>query len=712
MGENTNGGEGFFDVTISAKKLIVPLSLALSMRRASSLPPGERGYVSSYNKLMFSGCENVFQKKIIELEKSVKSPEVPREWLTTNSYGGYASGPLTGKPFRRYHTLYTHALTPPVGRINLVNWFELFINQQPVEFDSFAYTPAPTFFAEEPVSVNFRLRLPQNKNESYLDIFFENNNIPGSIELEPYFVLRPHDDLRTEPGQFQMTGEGTSDFNPLSLKKHSEPEQIDSGISCLVGVKDCETDCKAFITGYNGHFIPDDSWVKLPLYSEDARRGETEQEFAFKPGRIKLSPDINSQRLIISPEVEVNFSRCGEISRPSLPEENSIDEEKFDLDSTLDWGAEHFIVRRDETLNSIIAGYPWFADWGRDTMLCLEGLCLIDGKLKVARNIISAFGHYLDQGMIPNRFPEEGNQPAYNTVDGTLLWVEAIRLYREYGGKKNFVLETCFPWLKELIDFHLEGTRYGIHYDRETGLLFSGKKGTQLTWMDAKYRGKVVTPRDGYPVEIQALWYNTLSFAAKLAGELEEKRVEEKYSKIARRVREVFKSSYWCQDGYYLDRLDPDGRPDKRLRPNQIFVFAPGFPISADRKRGRQMIRTIDKHLKVPLGLRTLSPEHPEYKGQHTGPREIRDEAYHQGTVWPWLLYPYAKTLEAVFPEQEVKSRLEEISRPFCERLEEAGVGCVSEIFDGSSPHSPRGCFHQAWSVAALRYIRNKVNKM
>ncbi len=361
--------------------------------------------------------------------------------------------------------------------------------------------------------------------------------------------------------------------------------------------------------------------------------------------------------------------------------------------------SDQFIVNRSSSEEpdgkTIIAGYHWFGDWGRDTMISLPGLTISTGRHEVCRSILQTFAKYIDRGMLPNRFPDSGEQPEYNTVDATLWYFEAIRAYHEATGDDNFIVE-LFPVLTEIIDRHIRGTRYNIHVDSEDGLLFSGEKGVQLTWMDAKVGDWVVTPRTGKAIEVNALWYNALRTMVKIAKRINEPcKVYESMAELALRGF----GRFWNEnDLYCYDVIDgPDGN-DPTLRPNQIFaVSLPESPLKTAQQKAVVDIcalRLITSH-----GLRSLDSRDPKYQGHYGGDQFHRDSAYHQGTVWGWLLGPFVLAHLKVYKDP---IRAREFIEPMCNQLFTHGLGTLSEIYDGDAPFSPRGCIAQAWTVAEV----------
>jgi predicted glycogen debranching enzyme len=359
-----------------------------------------------------------------------------------------------------------------------------------------------------------------------------------------------------------------------------------------------------------------------------------------------------------------------------------------------------FIVQAPGGRSTIIAGYPWFSDWGRDTMIALPGLCLTTGRAEVAAEILRSFAAYVDRGMIPNRFPDVGERPEYNTVDATLWYVVAIYRYVESTGDVALLRETLWPALQEIVRCHREGTRYGIHMDPEDGLLYAGQPGVQLTWMDAKVGDWVVTPRIGKPVEINALWHSALAAMATFAERLGEDAAQAEYAALARTAATQFAARYTRLDGRGLyDVLDtPGGGPDMAIRPNQVFALSlPLAPLDPTSPLARAIVLTVQQELYTPCGLRTLSPRDPAYRPRYEGDPLNRDRAYHQGTVWPWLMGPY---VEACYRVTGNRERAIGLLRPLMDELTAYGIGSLAEVYDGGTPQRPNGCIAQAWSVS------------
>ena len=345
--------------------------------------------------------------------------------------------------------------------------------------------------------------------------------------------------------------------------------------------------------------------------------------------------------------------------------------------------------------DSVIAGYPWFGDWGRDTMIALPGLTLSTGRPEVAKSILRTYASFVDRGMLPNRFPEAGEVAKYNTVDATLWYFEAARQYVNATRDEELV-EELFPTLADIVHWHVQGTRYNIHVDPSDGLLFAGEPGNQLTWMDARVGGEPVTPRIGKPVEVNALWYNALLSVTQFSRLLKKPAAE--YKSLAERVRASFKRFWNEAKGYCFDVIDGPAGHDASLRPNQLIaVSLPESPLTPVQQRS--VVEACARHLLTSHGLRSLAPEDSSYRGHYGGDPHERDAAYHQGTVWGWLLGPFALAHLRAFRDPVTAASFLE---PMAEHLKTHGLGTASEIFDGDPPFTPRGCFAQAWTVAEI----------
>ncbi|MBA3440389.1 MAG: glycogen debranching enzyme N-terminal domain-containing protein, partial [Pyrinomonadaceae bacterium] len=444
-------------------------------------------------------------------------------------------------------------------------------------------------------------------------------------------------------------------------------------------------------------------WYRNFEYEAERRRGLDFTEDLFSPFVLKFDLSRRTSVTIIASTERREINRVNGYRQAEIERRRktiftaSVDDE---FAHTLTAAADKFIVARGSK-KTIIAGYHWFSDWGRDTMIALPGLTLVTNRFDVARSILSEFARHTNHGMLPNRFPDAGESPEYNTVDATLWFFEAVRAFLKYTDDNEFVRTNLYDVMVDIIAWHVRGTRYNIHLDAD-GLLNSGEEGMQLTWMDAKVGDWVVTPRLGKPVEIQALWYNALRIMEDLAGKFGDLPGQRQYAERAAQAKESFNRLFWNESaGCLYDCINGEAR-DASIRPNQIFAISlPHSMLSGER--AKKVIEVTERDLLTPYGLRSLSPHDPQYRGRYEGDPLSRDGAYHQGTVWAWLIGPFITAHLKVFGESgEGRERAAQWLASFRNHLGEAGLGHVSEIFDGDAPHQARGCIAQAWSVAEL----------
>jgi predicted glycogen debranching enzyme len=439
-------------------------------------------------------------------------------------------------------------------------------------------------------------------------------------------------------------------------------------------------------------------WYRNFEYDRERERGLDYLEDLFNPFTLVL--DLSRQ----PDQAAIASTEAHAIESASQLRRSEIERRKAILTSaimpSLARAADQFIVKREEHA-TVIAGYHWFSDWGRDTMIALPGLTLSTQRPEVARSILLAFAGCVDRGMLPNRFPDAGETPEYNTVDATLWFFEAARAYLAHTGDLDFIRTGLYGVLADIVSWHERGTRYGIRADHD-GLLLAGEPGVQLTWMDAKIGDWVVTPRQGKAVEIQALWYNALRVMEDMAQRLGDVTRSAHYKELAERARSSFAKLFWnSAEGCLYDVVNGDAR-DASIRPNQILAVSL-FHNMLSPDLAARVVETVQRHLLTPFGLRTLSPSDPQYRGRYEGDPRSRDSAYHQGTVWPWLMGPFLKAYVEVkgrSPEAREQARkwLSELSR----YMEDEGVGQLPEVFDGDAPHRAGGCIAQAWTVAEL----------
>ena len=437
-------------------------------------------------------------------------------------------------------------------------------------------------------------------------------------------------------------------------------------------------------------------WYRNFQYALEQERGLDFAEDLFNP--CTLIFEMNSRTKVSIIASTTQHKACdADVYRKAELERRSTN--KTDLVTLLTKASDQFIVSRERG-ETVIAGYHWFADWGRDTMIALPGLTLVNGRSDVAKHVLAEFSTHVDQGMLPNRFPDAGEAPEYNTVDATLWFFEAVRSFLQYTGDYEFVRTSLYSVLQDIVNWHVKGTRYRIHVD-EDGLIFSGEPGVQLTWMDAKVGGRVVTPRHGKPVEIQALWYNALRVMEDLAGRFNEPNAKQEYGAMADKACVSFNQLFWNeQAGSLYDVINGEIR-DASIRPNQVIAISLTNTM-VPKERAMSIMGVVERELLTPRGLRTLSPSDPNYIGRYEGGPGSRDGAYHQGTVWPWLIGPYITAYVKTFGRNAGRSFAAMWLENFQQHLHEACLGQVSEVFDGDAPHAPRGCVAQAWSVAEL----------
>jgi predicted glycogen debranching enzyme len=473
----------------------------------------------------------------------------------------------------------------------------------------------------------------------------------------------------------------------------------------------------------SGHYRKSERWIERLYYREEASRGESCLDDCYQPGyfevEVKAGGNEKFAAIAIADESEIYARKILDEMPHSIYDAEALyqrelkcredflekfyeEHEGFPLDDWLKWivlAGDMFVVKGASSMErSVIAGYHWFEAWGRDTFISLPGLMFVTGRFEEARKVFLTFKKYCKQGLIPNLISDGFGQPFYNAVDATLWFVNATLQYLKYTGDFKFVEEQLWETLKTAIENHVKGTLFNIHVDSD-GLL---SHGPQLTWVDATVDEQPVTPRAGKAVEIQALWYNTLKTMELLANRFKEKSGAQEYAELAEKARKSFVEKFWnMEKGYLFDVVNENRREDS-LRPNQVFAFALDFTM-LDKEKSEGVVDVLQRELLTPYGLRTLARNDPKYVGVYAGDRRSRDKAYHNGTVWPWLLGPFVtaylkiKGYSAFTREYALKNFLLPL---FTEQIFKAGIGVISEIFDGDPPHTPRGCIAQAWSIA------------
>lgn len=626
-----------------------------------------------------------------------------REWLETNGLGGFASSSIAGANTRRYHGLLMAATNPPVGRVLLLSKLEetLLIAERRVDLATNEYAgavhprgldflvgfrldPFPVFTFEcEGVLLEKAVFMPHGQNTTVIAYRLLRAPAKANVELE----LRPLIAFR----DYHSTTHENGALNPALQQ---EPGLV--SVAPYPGLPRLYLAHNAAEVGMPG------SWYRNFFYRLEQERGLDAVEDLFNPMMLRFVLSQASDAIVIASTERQDANHAAAYREAELRRRKAIQQAAAadDFARSLALAADQFLVSRGDG-STVIAGYPWFTDWGRDTMIALPGLTLLTGNAHLAKNVLRTFAVHVDRGMLPNRFPDHGEAAEFNTVDATLWYFEAIRAYGAATGDYSLIKNELYPVLTSVLDWHIKGTRYGIRM-LDDGLLHAGEPGVQLTWMDAKIGDWVVTPRSGKPVEIQALWYNALNIMEEFAGRFGDAPNQRRCKTVSALLHSTFNRLFWNQSAGCLYDLVDGGAPDASIRPNQIFaVSLPHSMLAPDR--ARQVVEVVERELLTPVGLRTLNHNSGAYRPRYQGSPLERDAAYHQGTVWPWLLGPFVTAYVKVNGgDVDARRRAEQMMSGLREHLSQAGLGQISEIFDADAPHLPRGCFAQAWSVAEI----------
>ncbi len=627
------------------------------------------------------------------------------EWLETGGTGAFAAGSVAGACTQRYHNIFMVPRQPPVSRVILVNnleetvslgerTFALSANVYPGTIhpeghryiDQFQHEPWPKWNYHLPdPGIRIRKELFQVHGQSLVAVGWHLDEAPEPVQFgaRPMMSGRNFQGLQQQNSDARITTQVAEDH--LSWNPYEDIPVVHAY--------------------HNGAFLSGPDWYHDIQYRKTYNHEATVEEDWWTPGAIhyRLAPGDTAYLLFsLDPTLDSpSFSslRDREQKRRSASSESSVDSEPDRLRQDLERSVLDFRVRRNEG-DTLFAGYPWFTDWGRDTFISLPGYMLSTENYDTARKILETFGNYISAGMVPNRFPESGEEPEYNTMDASLWYVHAMGKYVSYSNDESFAKNEGWHALLEILSGYRNGTRYGIEME-EDGLICGGSPNTQLTWMDAKVGETTFTPRDGKPVEIQALWIRALDVASSLAALRSDRNRVSEFEKLQERAIASFRNRFWYEEGGYLyDVVDGHRGNDRRVRPNQIFAALFDDLLTAEQRRS--VVDRVESDLLTPVGLRTLAPEEDEFVGEYSGNRYERDRAYHQGTVWPYLMGAFISSWLRVREKTE-EQRSQALS--FLDGLEEhlrseACIGQVSEIFDGAPPHEPKGCIAQAWSVA------------
>jgi len=642
-----------------------------------------------------------------------------REWLVTNGLGGYASGTLLSIGTRRYHGLFIPNLPAPYGRTVLIPRLdeEVHCDERSVQLGGAEFadgqskgdmarvltefrhdwqTPVWTFTSNGR-TMEKRLTMPHGQNTVYVSYTLL-DGAPVRLHVRPYLTFRQHgaplDDAHAH-GPF-----------PITIFRGRHEVHFGDGLPVL----------RLCLRPECGVFVAEETIEHNVLYRVEQGRGYDHTTDLCSPGYFTTElAQGKPVGLVASIEpwetLEHDAARIFEAERHRIDKVLALAPEpaRTGLAAHLVLAADQFIIHpgtrpeeqmlahtAGEEVYTIVAGYHWFTDWGRDTMISLEGLTLCTGRQHEAKAILQTFAHYVKDGLLPNHFPEGERAALYNTVDATLWYFHALDRYTQHTGETE-TLHALYPTLRAIIDHHKQGTHFGIGMDAADGLIRAAAEGFALTWMDAKVGDWVVTPRRGKPVEIQALWYNALRLMATWAQQFDES--PEEFLALAQQTYTSFNRRFWFADGQYLfDVVDGEEGDDANLRPNQIFALSLRFPILA-QEYWRPMLQVVTDTLLTPRGLRTLAPGHKDYRAWYDGDLRSRDAAYHQGTVWPWLIGHFVDARHRLTTNDK---QIHTLIEGFVEALQIAGIGTLSEIFDASSPYVARGCIAQAWSVAEV----------
>jgi len=635
------------------------------------------------------------------------------EWLETDGLGGFASGTTSGIRTRRYHALLLVATTPPTGRMVLVNGFDAWLDTPLGSFalstqryapgvvhpdgerwiETFHINPWPTWEVETGDGTRVRQEIAVLRDPRSTVVRWQliRSSGPVTLRVRPFMSGRDYHAMHRENGAFRFTphcAAGGLAFAPYD------------------GVP-------ATILLTNGSYRHEPNWYRRFLYHAERERGLDDEEDLVSPGELAWRLDGERPhacwmlRAEDTAAVEPHTATQVEHIVSAGLDAERIRRSAFRTD--LDRAADAYIVKRGNG-RTIIAGYPWFTDWGRDTFIALRGLCLATGRLADARDILLQWSGRVSEGMLPNRFLDRDEPPEFNSVDAALWYVIAVDEFlaasdRESGLVSPADRASLLRAVSQIIEGYAPGTRYGIRLDND-GLLRAGVPGVQLTWMDARVGDRVLTPRIGKPVEIQALWINAVHVASRIRAE---------WLEVYERGRAAFEDRFWNeQRGHLADVVDVDhvgGTEDDTCRPNQILAVG-GLRLSlVNGTRARRIVDTVERLLLTPLGLRSLAPGEPGYAPHYVGAPPVRDAAYHQGIAWPWLLGPFVDAWVRVRGDT-AEARQEAHQRfvvPLLAHLDEAGLGHVSEIADGEPPFTPRGCPFQAWSLGELIRIQRRI---
>lgn len=605
---------------------------------------------------------------------------INREFLLTNGLGSYSSFCINGTFSRQYHGLFIRAINPPINRFMTLHKSEEFINNKLLDFNSvfeFSQNPFPKFkYIQDNITLEKELIMANSR-----DLLGINYSIDTKDEFftDVFLNFRDFHNYSEEPINYKIT----KDKKLLYIELNNEKLY--------------------FYTDGKIKLIEQKFQKNISYELSKSDRGENLFDSSTKVLRIYFSGK-NNYYFIASFE-KLNNETLKDIRKKEINRLSSLIEVDYKNDlfyKNLILSADSFICYKKSIKgNTILAGYPWFNDWGRDTMISFTGTTLVTKRFDEARSILLTFKKYCSQGMLPNTFPDSKNDtPIYNNVDGTLWYFYSIFKFYEYTKDLEFISTNLLETLEDIIKWHIKGTRYNIKVDEKDGLLNAGTIDTQLTWMDVKFEGIAVTPRFGKAVEVNALWYNALKifefFCKKVSKEF-------KYKKYIQLIENNFASSFLYENGLY--DFITENEKNTQIRPNQIFVVSLPFSL-LDKESEKKVVNIVMKYLLTPFGLRSLNREDSQFSDTYIGNLKKRDFAYHQGTVWSWLIGPFIEAYSKIYGKNKIKKFIYELEAHF---YNDACLGNISEIFDGDIPFKARGCFAQAWSTGELLRIYKEI---
>lgn len=648
-----------------------------------------------------------------------------QEWLLTNGLGGYSSMAINGAPTRKYHGLLVAALPTPYGRTIMLNFI-----RESVELNGQRHVLTQVEHDDEKNKVLQEVSLAEFRLENGLPTWVY--KLPNQIVIEKkIFMVHMQNtvhiiyDILECPSSFKFMFQPFFDIrhHEASLQNPQKPFNL-KAIDRFFEIATSDLPSLFLIPSNTINFIYETKELKDVFYRIEKERGYDAFGSLKSPGFFEAAVEkgqrlgftVSTEALDIVNSISIDAALEAENARRQIFLSECVNRHPHVASSNLAMeliiAADQFVIIPQSRLSdiawtralgeearTIIAGYHWFNDWGRDTMISLEGLTLSTGRFVEAKYILQTFVHHLKDGLIPNMFPDKDNEGIYNTADATLWFFHALDRYTAYTDDFEFI-KFLLPKIKEILAFHIHGTLFNIHVDMEDGLLVQGKEGYALTWMDAKIGNIIVTPRRGKAVEINALWFNALSLTIEWIQRFQTDGEEKIYQEIAKRCYESFNTKFWCEEkGYLFDVIEGENGNDHSCRPNQIFAISLKYPV-LKKEYWAPVMHVVEHKLLTPLGLKTLSSDFSDYKLVYAGDLLARDMAYHQGTVWAWLIGPFIDAWLKLHPED--MQRAHKFLENFNTHFSEGCIGSINEIFDAEHPFIHRGCIAQAWSIAEI----------